>query len=125
MGTLNHVFLGYEPYQGLIDKSRKGSILSTASGSATSHALANIEARGKLFIKPGDECYPGMIIGEHSRDNDIDVNPVRAKQLTNMRASGREDLVRLTPPEVMSLEKMISYIQGNFNSFSNLNSYDL
>jgi GTP-binding protein len=114
-GTLNHIFKGYEPYKGPIDRSRKGSLISSASGTATAYALSSIEARGKLFIGPGTEVYPGMIIGEHSRDNDLEVNPVKAKQMTNIRAAGKDDMIRLTPPEQFSLERMISYIQGIYN----------
>jgi GTP-binding protein len=111
-GTLNHMLKGYEVYKGPIDRSRKGSLISSASGEATAYALGSIEARGKLFITPGTAVYPGMIIGEHSRENDLEVNPVKAKQMTNIRAAGKDDAIRLTPPELFSLERMISYIQG-------------
>lgn len=111
-GTLNHIFKGYEPYKGGIERIRKGSLISSAFGEATAYALSSIEARGKLFISPGTSVYPGMIIGEHSRENDLEVNPVKAKQMTNIRAAGKDDAIRLTPPEILTLEKMISYIQG-------------
>ncbi|KAJ3226017.1 hypothetical protein HK099_005723 [Clydaea vesicula] len=110
-GTLNHILLGYEPFKGLIEKERSGSIISTASGLTTSYALQAIEARGKLFVGPNTKVYPGMIIGEHSKEIDLEVNPVKAKQLTNVRASGKEDAVRLIPPIINPLEKLLSYIQ--------------
>ena len=82
------------------------------SGEATAYALSAIEPRGKLFITPGTKVYPGMIIGEHSREHDLEVNPVKCKALTNMRAAGKEDSIRLTPIKPLTLEEMISYIQG-------------
>lgn len=112
-GTLNHMFIGYEPYKGVIERTRKGSLISSASGETTAYALSSIEARGKLFVTPGTAVYPGMIIGEHSRDTDLEVNPVKAKQLTNIRAAGKEESIRLSPVETFSLEKMISYIQDD------------
>lgn len=112
---MNHSFIGYEPYQGTIEKTRKGSILCTASGAATAYALASIEARGRLFIKPGDTVYPGMVIGEHSREQDIEVNPVRAKQITNVRSVMKDDAIRLTPPQIMTLEQMLTYVQGKLD----------
>jgi GTP-binding protein len=114
LGILNTSLLGYEDYKGPIERTRKGSLISMASGTATAHALQSIEARGKLFVGVGTLVYPGMIIGEHSRDNDLEVNPVKTKQLTNLRANGKEESIRLTPPEEFTLEKMISYINGLF-----------
>ena len=111
-GILNHIFIGYEPFKGPIEQMRKGALVSTAAGEATAYALSAIEPRGTLFIRPGDQVYPGMIIGEHSRETDLDVNPVKAKQLTNFRAAGKEDAIRLTPVEPLFLERLISYIQG-------------
>ncbi|KAI8902784.1 P-loop containing nucleoside triphosphate hydrolase protein [Globomyces pollinis-pini] len=112
-GVLNNIFLSYEPYKGPIENARKGSIISTASGECTAYALSSIEPRGKLFIKPGTVVYPGMIIGEHNRDNDLEVNPVKNKQITNIRAAGKDDGIKLTPPLEFSLERMISYIQSD------------
>ncbi|KAI8925497.1 hypothetical protein BC831DRAFT_460567 [Entophlyctis helioformis] len=110
-GTLNSIFIGYQKYKGPLEKQRKGSIISVASGEATAYALVSVEPRGKLFIVPGTKVYPGMIVGEHSREIDLEVNPVKAKALTNFRAAGKEDAIRLTPVEPMSLERMISYVQ--------------
>ncbi|KAI8850758.1 hypothetical protein BC829DRAFT_388809 [Chytridium lagenaria] len=112
-GTLNHILKGYEAHKGPLDKSRKGSIISTASGETTAYSLRDIEARGKLFVTPGVKVYPGMIIGEHNRDSDLEVNPAKAKHLTNMRASGKEEQIRLTPVEAMGLERLMSYIQDD------------
>lgn len=112
-GIINHILIGYEPFKGPIEKARKGSLISTASGEATAYALQSIEARGTLFIKPGTQVYPGMIIGEHSRDSDMEVNPVKAKALTNFRSAGKEEGVKLTPIPIFSLEKLIAYIQDD------------
>ncbi|KAJ3041555.1 hypothetical protein HDV00_009031 [Rhizophlyctis rosea] len=112
-GTLNHMLLGYEPYKGPLDKFRKGSIVSMASGECTGYALQDIQTRGKLFVTPGTKTYPGMIIGENSREADMEVNPVKQKQLTNIRSVNKEDAIRLIPAEQMSLERMISYVQAD------------
>lgn len=112
-GVLNHILKGFEPHKGPIDRTRKGSLISSAQGETTAYALSSIEARGKLFITPGTSVYPGMIIGENSRDSDMEVNPVKAKQLTNIRAAGKDDAVRLSPPEQFTLEKLITYIQDD------------
>eukprot|EP00245_Coleochaete_scutata_P001202 TRINITY_DN1146_c0_g5_i1.p2 TRINITY_DN1146_c0_g5~~TRINITY_DN1146_c0_g5_i1.p2 ORF type:complete len:142 (-),score=13.81 TRINITY_DN1146_c0_g5_i1:37-423(-) len=95
-----------------MDRVRKGALVSMAGGTVTAHALSSIEARGILFVQPQLECYDGMIIGEHSREGDLEVNPVRAKQLTNMRASGTDEAVRLAPPRQMSLEEAIGWVQA-------------
>lgn len=105
------MLLGFEPYKGPIDRVRKGSLISSATGESTAYALSAIEARGKLFIPAGTAVYPGMIIGENSRESDMEVNPVKAKQLTNIRAAGKDESLRLSPFEVFSLERMITYIQ--------------
>ncbi|KAJ3189324.1 hypothetical protein HDU85_002952 [Gaertneriomyces sp. JEL0708] len=112
-GTINYMLLGYEPYKGPLEKTRKGSIICTATGDATAYALRDVEPRGKLFISPGTKCYPGMIVGEHNREHDLEVNPCKAKQLTNIRAAGKEEAIRLTPVTDMGLEKMIAYIQDD------------
>ncbi|KAJ3110533.1 hypothetical protein HDU96_006503 [Phlyctochytrium bullatum] len=112
-GTLNHILKGYEPFKGALDKTRKGSIVSTSAGETTAYSLRDIEPRGKLFVVPGTKVYPGMVIGEHNRDQDLEVNPVKAKALTNMRASGKEEQIRLTPVESMGLERLMSYIQDD------------
>lgn len=112
-GIINHIFTGYKPFSGDVDKSRKGSIISITTGTATASALSGFEARGTLFIKPGDKVYPGMIIGEHNKDNDIEVNPTKAKQVTNIRSTHREGLYKLTPIQQLSLEGTLSYIKDD------------
>ncbi|KAI8914360.1 P-loop containing nucleoside triphosphate hydrolase protein [Gorgonomyces haynaldii] len=112
-GTLNYMLKGYEPYRGPLEKTRKGSLISMALGETTAYALQAVEQRGVLFVKPGAQVYPGMIIGEHSRDSDLEVNPVKAKQLTNFRVAGKEDAIRLVPVPELSLERLISYIQDD------------
>ncbi|HEX6114009.1 MAG TPA: translational GTPase TypA [Geminicoccaceae bacterium] len=109
-GVLNRLFHGFAPYRGPIEGRRAGVLVSLERGEAVAYALWNLEDRGVLFIGPGDPVYPGMIIGEHSRPNDLDVNPLKAKQLTNIRAAGRDDNVLLTPPARLSLEQALAYI---------------
>ncbi|MBL28078.1 MAG: translational GTPase TypA [Rhodospirillaceae bacterium] len=109
-GVMNRVFHAFEPYRGPIPTRYTGVLISTEGGSSVAYALWNLEERGPLFIGPGEKVYPGMIIGEHSRGNDLDVNPLKGKQLTNIRAAGKDDAVTLTPPIRMTLERAISYI---------------
>ncbi|RXS97685.1 translational GTPase TypA [Silvibacterium dinghuense] len=108
--VMNTIFDGYMPYQGEIPQRPTGALMSDRSGTTTSYALEGLEDRGVLFVPPGVEVYEGMIIGEHSRDNDLDVNVVREKKLTNMRASSSDEAVRLTPPRAMNLEQSIEFI---------------
>jgi GTP-binding protein len=109
-GVINRIFHGFAPYAGSIESRRAGVLVSLERGEAVAYALWNLEERGVLFIGPGDPVYPGMIIGEHSRPNDLDVNPLKTKQLTNIRAAGRDDNVLLTPPCRLTLEQAIAYI---------------
>src|SRR6185295_19167302 len=99
-GILNHLFDGWEPWQGDIAHRANGALVADRAGKATAYAIENLQPRGELFVAPGAEVYEGMVVGEHARDNDLDVNIVKEKKLTNMRASGSEDLVRLVPPRV-------------------------
>lgn len=110
-GIVNFSFHGYEPYKGDIQTRNKGAIVSMEKGVATGFALDNLQERGTLFIKPGDEIYEGMIIGESSRDDDMDVNPSKEKKLTNMRASGSDDAIKLAPPKPMDLEMCMEWIR--------------
>ncbi|KAJ3052516.1 hypothetical protein HK097_006118 [Rhizophlyctis rosea] len=110
-GTLNHILLGYEPYKGPLEPKRKGSIVSMATGECTPYALQDIQVRGKLFVGPGAKVYPGMIIGEANREHEMECNPVKQKQLSNVRSVHKEDKIVLTPPEKMSLERLIAYVQ--------------
>lgn len=109
-GVLNHTFLTYEPYCGDLETSRKGCLISMADGMATGYAIADLESRGTLFIVPGMKIYSGMIVGESTRDLDMEVNPCRAKVLTNMRSTVKEDFSRLVPAKLMSLEETIAYV---------------
>jgi GTP-binding protein len=108
--VMNSLFDGYMPYQGEIPQRPTGALVADRSGTTTAYALEGLEDRGILFAPPGVEVYEGMIIGEHSRDNDLDVNVVREKKLTNMRASTADEAVRLAPPRVLNLEQAIEFI---------------
>jgi len=112
-GVLNRVFQGWTPHKGPIPGRRSGVLISMENGQSVAYALWNLEERGRMFIGPQAEVYTGMIIGEHNRDNDLEVNPLKGKKLTNVRASGSDDAVRLTPPVTMSLEKAIAYIDDD------------
>ncbi len=112
-GIMNKVFHGYSPYKGPIGGRHTGVLISNASGEAVAYALWNLEARGPMMIHPGTPVYPGMIIGEHTRDNDLDVNPIKGKQLTNIRTTSKDEAVRLTPPKMLTLEQAISYISDD------------
>ncbi len=112
-GVLNRIFHSWAPYKGPIQGRRQGVLISMENGQAVAYALWNLEERGKMFINPQSDVYEGMIIGEHSRDNDLEVNPLKGKKLTNVRASGTDEAVRLTPPVVMSLEQAIAYIDDD------------
>ncbi len=109
-GIMNSSFAGYEKYRGDFTSRFTGSLVSDRQGKAVPFALFNLEARGKLFIQPGDDMYEGVIIGEHSRGNDLNVNPCKTKNLTNMRAAGKDDAVILTSVLPMTLEKAIQFI---------------
>ncbi len=109
-GVLNRVFSGYARYKGAIAARRNGVLVSLENGKAVAYALWNLEERGPMFIGAGEKVYGGMIIGEHSRGGDLEVNPLKAKQLTNIRAAGKDDAVDLTKPIEMTLDKAIAYI---------------
>ena len=109
-GLMSHRFMAYEPDAGEIPGRTKGSMISMERGSATGYALDGLQPRGLLFVAPSEEIYEGMIVGEHSRDNDLEVNPTKKKKLTNMRASGTDDAVKLAPPRVMTLEAALDWI---------------
>jgi GTP-binding protein len=112
-GLLNHLFDGYEPWHGTISKRANGTLISDRSGVTTIYALFGIQPRGTLFVKEGTPVYEGMIIGENSRDNDMDVNVVKEKKLTNMRASGSDEAMFLFPPRQMTLEQALEFIQDD------------
>ncbi|MFV9875984.1 MAG: translational GTPase TypA [Rickettsiales endosymbiont of Dermacentor nuttalli] len=112
-GVLNRIFLDYQPYKGEIISRRNGSLISNSSGEVTAYALWNLEDRGIIFIAPRTKVYEGMIIGEHNRDNDLEVNPIKGKQLTNIRAAGSDENIKLTPHKVFTLEETLSYIKDD------------
>ncbi|MCG7622749.1 translational GTPase TypA [Epibacterium sp. Ofav1-8] len=112
-GVLNRVFHGWTPHKGSIPGRRAGVLISMENGQSVAYALWNLEERGKMFIGAQADVYTGMIIGEHSRDNDLEVNPLKGKKLTNVRASGSDDAVRLTTPVTLSLEEAIAYINDD------------
>jgi len=110
-GVATFSFHGYQPYKGEIPSRTKGAIVSMEQGKIRGFALDNLQSRGILFVSPGDETYEGMIIGESSRDHDMDVNPCKEKKLTNMRASGTDEAIKLTPPRIMNLEQSLEWIR--------------
>ncbi len=112
-GVLNRVFHGWAPHKGPIPGRRQGVLISMENGQSVAYALMNLEDRGKMFIGSGENVYQGMVIGEHSRENDLEVNPLKGKKLTNVRASGKDDAVTLTPPVRLSLEEAIAYIDDD------------
>ena len=112
-GVMNRVFSGWAPYKGSIEGRRAGVLISIEDGETVAYALWNLEERGKMFVGPQTKVYKGMVIGEHARDNDLEVNPLKGKKLTNVRASGTDEAVRLTPHIKFSLEQAISYINND------------
>jgi GTP-binding protein len=110
-GIMNRLFERYGPYKGPISGRQNGVLISMEQGKAVAYALNALEERGVLFISPGDDLYEGMVIGENAKPQDLEVNPLKSKQLTNFRASGKDEGIRLTPPRRMSLEQAIAYIQ--------------
>jgi len=109
-GVLNRLFHSYALYKGDIIGRRYGALISTDTGKAVAFAIWKLQERGTMFVSHNTTVYKGMIVGEHSRDNDLDINVLKGKQLTNMRASGTDEAVVLVPPRIMSLEEMMAYI---------------
>lgn len=112
-GILNSYLSGYEDYRGDFAQRFTGSLIADRSGTAVPYALFNLEPRGHLFVRPGEAFYEGMIVGEHNKDNDLNVNPCKTKKLTNMRASGKDDGIQLTPVLPMTLERAIQFIRDD------------
>lgn len=112
-GVMNHSFLEFRPHSGNVESRKNGALVSMENGDATAFSLFNIQERGTLFIEPQTKVYVGMIIGEHSRDNDLDVNPIKSKHLTNMRASGSDDAIKLVPPRDLTLERALEWIEDD------------
>ena len=112
-GIMSRLFHAYAPYKGTIEGRRNGVLISNGAGNAVAYGLWYLQDRGPMFIQPGTQVYAGMIIGEHSRGNDLEVNPLRSKQLTNIRTTSKDEAVRLTPPRQMTLEVAIAYVQDD------------
>ncbi|WP_426954831.1 translational GTPase TypA [Muricoccus radiodurans] len=112
-GMMNRIFIGYRPWAGPIEGRVKGSLISNSDGEAVQYSLFALQERGALFVDPGVKVYVGMILGEHSRENDLDVNPIKEKKLTNIRAAGKDEALLLVPPRRMSLEQAIAYIEDD------------
>ena len=112
-GVMSRLFRGYEPWKGAIEGRRNGVLISNGEGAAVAYALWNLEERGPMFITPGTQVYEGMIVGAHSRGSDLVVNPLKGKQLTNIRTTSKDEAVRLTPPILMTLEQAIAYIDDD------------
>jgi GTP-binding protein len=110
---MNSLFHGYIPWQGDIPQRPTGSLVADRPGTATGYAIFNLQERGEIFLTPGTDVYEGMIIGENSRDNDLDVNIVKEKKLTNMRASTADEAIRLVPPRLLNLEQAIEFIRDD------------
>ncbi len=112
-GVMNHSYLEYRPYSGTVESRTQGALVSMDNGEAVAFSIFNLQARGVLFIKPQDKVYSGMVIGESSRPGDLDVNPLKGKQLTNMRTSGADEAIKLVPPRKMSLEAAMEWIEDD------------
>ena len=112
-GILNHSFYDFEIHKGAIVSKNKGALIALESGKTNAYALGGLQDRGTLFVDVGVEVYPGMIVGEHNRENDLVVNVTKTKKLTNMRASGTDDTVKLATPKNMTLEQALDYIQDD------------
>lgn len=110
-GVMNRIFYAYEPYKGEIESHRNGVLISSENGTAVAYSLWKLQDRGPMFIEHNSPVYVGMIIGEHTKSNDLEVNPTKSKQLTNIRAAGKDEAIDLIPPRKMSLEQALSYIQ--------------
>jgi GTP-binding protein len=110
-GLLNHLFDGWDEWQGDIAHRQSGALVADRAGRATGYAIDNLQARGVMFLAPGEQVYEGMVVGENSRENDLDVNITKEKKLTNMRASTADESIKLTPPRIMNLEQCLEWIR--------------
>ena len=110
---MTHRFKSYEPFKGHIQERVKGSLVSMEKGQALAFAIDRLQDRGKFFISPGEQVYKGQVIGEYTREKDLEINVIKGKKQTNMRASGSDDSVRITPKIVFSLEEAMEYIKGD------------
>lgn len=112
-GIMNHVFAGYEEYKGEIPGRTRGSLVAFETGETTSYGIGNAQERGTMFVVPAEKIYEGQLVGENSREDDMDVNPCKKKHVSNMRASGSDDAIRLIPPQTFSLEQALEHINDD------------
>ncbi len=112
-GVMNHSFLEFRAYSGVVVSRKNGALVSMEQGEAVAYSIFNLQDRGDMFIKPQDKVYAGMIVGEHSRENDLDVNPIKAKQQSNVRSSGADEAIKLVPPKIMNLELALEWIEDD------------
>jgi GTP-binding protein len=110
---MNHSYLEYRPYSGHVESRTPGALVSMDDGEAVAFSIFNLQARGIMFISPQDKVYSGMVIGESARPGDLDVNPLKGKQLTNMRTSGADDAIKLVPPRQITLESAMEWIEDD------------
>ncbi|RXJ84591.1 translational GTPase TypA [Arcobacter sp. CECT 8985] len=110
-GVLNHSFLEFRPHSGVVESRKYGALVSMENGEALGYSIFNLQDRGSMFIKPQDKVYIGMVIGEHAKSNDLDVNPIKGKQQSNVRSSGADEAIKLVPPRNMSLENALEWIE--------------
>ena len=110
-GVMNHSFLEFRPHSGTVESRKYGALVSMENGEALSILNFNLQDRGVMFIKPQDKVYIGMVVGQHSKDNDLDVNPIKGKQQSNVRSSGADEAIKLIPPRTMSLENALEWIE--------------
>ena len=112
-GVMNHSFLDFRPYSGTVTSRKNGALVSMEGGEAVAYSIFNLQDRGQMFVKPQDKVYNGMVIGEHARENDLDVNPIKGKQQSNVRSSGADEAIKLVPPRDMSLELALEWIEDD------------
>ncbi|NLT29612.1 MAG: translational GTPase TypA, partial [Propionibacterium sp.] len=112
-GLMHHVFEDYEPWHGELRTRPTGSLVADRKGQVTSYALFNLQERGSMFVGPGEEVYEGMIVGENSRAEDMDVNPTKEKKLSNVRSSTGDELERLIPPKLLNMEQALEFCRGD------------
>jgi len=112
-GVMNHSFLDFRPHSGVVESRKYGALVSMEGGEAVGYSIFNLQDRGIMYIKPQDKVYNGMVIGQHAKNNDLDVNPVKAKQQSNVRSSGADEAIKLVPPKVMGLENALEWIEDD------------
>jgi GTP-binding protein len=112
-GVMNHSFLDFRPHSGVVESRKYGALVSMENGEAVGYSIFNLQERGVMFVKPQDKVYVGMIIGQHAKDNDLDVNPIKGKQQSNVRSSGADEAIKIVPPRLMSLENALEWIEDD------------